>query len=169
MCCNPNGSGGGPSVSTPPIGASLEAEIDTVGYIAPGASRATNPVTQAMGGGFVAGTRLVFVAMAPLEFQADGESYQVLLELQSSIDAGGSWQTAGSVVYVGLQPAGLGAPRIPLPILGQLDFTTAPTGDNVQLRILVTNDASSTSGVLLVGGAPGTPGIPRINFTLASA
>jgi hypothetical protein len=168
MCCNPNGNGSA-SVSTPPLGASLETDIDTSTFIAAGATRATTPVVQAMGGGFVAARRLVLSAMAQLEYQADGAAYSVLLELQTSIDAGGSWQTAGSVVSVAFVPAGIGAPRTPLPILGQLDFTSAPTGDNVQFRINVTNDAGSGSGVLLSSSAPGTPGNPRINFTLASA
>lgn len=156
-------------MSAPPIGGSLELVFDTSTFVAPGQSRATTPVGISVPGGiFAAGRKFVFVAMAEIEVQTDGVGYEVLLELQTSIDALATFQTAGSVVPQWFAPATLGAQRIVVPVLAELAFTTPPVGDVVGLQLLATNDGSSASGIVLAS-APGGPGNPRINFQLASA
>lgn len=154
-------------MSAPPIGGSPELEFDTASFIAPGAARASTPATVPMGGAFVAGRRLVFAGTLQLEFQADGNAYAVLAEIQTSIDAGGSWQTAGSSTPLYVVETGETL-RVIIEVLGQLDFTVAPTGDDVLLRLQLTNDGASGSGVI-VPYSVGAPGNPRLNFTLATA
>jgi len=157
-----------PSAGGPPLGGSSEVDFDTGSFVAPAASRATSSLSVAMGGAFDVTTKLLGWATAQLEFQADDTSYSVLLELQASIDGGGSYTTIGSAALNYRTGITLSAQRLELTMIGQLPFSVAPVGDTVLFQILATNDGSSGSGFVLTS-SPAAPGNPKISYGMAAA